>query len=199
MELPFSQSCENNKDPILEVIRRHFTSDMTILEIGSGTGQHAVYFAEQLPHVTWQTSDQDPNYLGGLTARIKQTAPQNVKLPVILNVCDEPWPVQEFDSVFTANTLHIMSWESVQVFIQRLGKLLKPNGLFCCYGPFNYQGKFTSESNARFDLWLKDRDPVSGIRDFEAIERLATDVQIQLIEDVAMPANNRLLVWKKST
>lgn len=198
MELPFSQACENNKDPILAVISRYFSGDITVWEVGSGTGQHAVHFATHLPHITWQPTDQQ-EYLKGIQLRITHAGLDNIKPVLPLNVFDHPWPCDGINAVFSANTLHIMGWQGVEAFFQRLGEYLLPEGLFCCYGPFNYDGQFTSESNQRFDLWLKNRDPESGIRDFEAVNALAQAQGMSLLEDVAMPANNRLLVWKKAS
>lgn len=198
MEPPFSQACENNKNPILEVIQRYFCGDITVWEIGSGTGQHAVHFASHLPHLHWQPTDQG-EYLRGIQLRLEQAKLDNINPALPLNVFDHPWPSEKIEAVFSANTLHIMSWQAVETFFQRLGEYLQPDGIFCCYGPFNYHGQFTSASNQNFDLWLKNRDPKSGIRDFEAVCELAQQQAMTLLEDVAMPANNRLLVWKKAT
>lgn len=198
MELPFSQACENNKDPILAVIKRYFSGDMTVWEIGSGTGQHAVYFASHLPQLTWQPTDQE-EYLKGIHLRLEQANLDNINPALSLNVFDHPWPCEQIEAAFSANTLHIMSWPAADTFFQRLGEYLQPDGLFCCYGPFNYHGKFTSESNERFNQWLKSRDPQSGIRDFEVVCELAEKQGMKLLEDIAMPANNRLLVWKMRT
>ena len=197
MNKPFSQACENNKDPILSVLKRVFHSPCEVLEIGSGTGQHAVYFAEHLPHVTWQPSDQVV-HLPGIDLWINEAKLKNIKAPLALDINQKPWPVSGIDAVFTANTLHILSWESVQVFIESLGKVMCPGAIFCCYGPFNVGGAYTSESNARFDVWLKEQNPLSAIRDLEAVKSLARDAGIKLKEDIEMPANNKLLIWEKN-
>jgi SAM-dependent methyltransferase len=197
MNKPFSQACENNKDPILSVLKRVFDSPCEVLEIGSGTGQHAVYFAEHLPHVTWQPSDLSI-YLPGIDLWLEEARLENIKSPMVLDINQKPWPVPEIGAVFTANTLHIMSWESVQVFIESLGKLMCPGAIFCCYGPFNVGGTYTSESNALFDVWLKEQNPLSTIRDLEAVTSLASDVGIKLKEDIEMPANNKLLILEKN-
>lgn len=197
MNKPFSQACENNKDPILSVLKRVFHSPCEVLEIGSGTGQHAVYFAEHLPHVTWQPSDQ-AMHLPGIDLWINEAKLENIKAPLALDITQKPWPVSEIDAVFTANTLHILSWESVQVFIESLGEVMRPSAIFCCYGPFNLGGTYTSESNARFDIWLKEQHPLSAIRDLEAVVLLANDAGIKLKEDIEMPANNKLLIWEKN-
>ena len=197
MNKPFSQACENNKGPILSVLKRVFHSPCEVLEIGSGTGQHAVYFAEHLPHVTWQPSDQVV-HLPGIDLWINEAKLKNIKAPLALDINQKPWPVLGIDAVFTANTLHILSWESVQVFIESLGEVMCPGAIFCCYGPFNVGGAYTSESNARFDVWLKQQNPLSAIRDLEAVKSLAGDAGIKLKEDIEMPANNKLLIWEKN-
>ncbi len=197
MNKPFSQACENNKDPILAVLKRVFSQPCEVLEIGSGTGQHAVYFAQHLPHISWQPSDQ-AMHLAGINTWISEANLDNIKTPLALDVCQTPWPFAELEAVFTANTLHIMSWEHVQVLIQTLGKVMRSGAKMCCYGPFNMGGTYTSDSNARFDIWLKQQDPDSAIRDLEAITELANAVNITLLENIAMPANNRLLVWEKT-
>ena len=196
MNKPFSQACENNKDPILAVLKRVFVSPCEVLEIGSGTGQHAVYFAEYLPHLVWQPSDQ-AMHLPGIDLWINETKLGNVNKPLVLNINQQPWPVSEIDAVFTANTLHIMSWENVQIFIQSLGETMQAGAKFCCYGPFNVGGTYTSESNAHFDIWLKEQDPLSAIRDLEAVVSLADAAGIKLLADVEMPANNKLLICEK--
>ncbi|MFB3101373.1 MAG: DUF938 domain-containing protein [Gammaproteobacteria bacterium] len=196
MNKPFSQACENNKDPILAVLKRVFVNPCEVLEIGSGTGQHAVYFAEHLPHLTWQPSDQ-VFHLSGINLWINAAKLENIKKPLTLDINQQPWPVSEIDAIFTANTLHIMSWKSVQVFFESLGEVMRPGAIFCCYGPFNVDGTYTSASNARFDIWLKEQNPLSAIRDLEALISLANEARIKLLEDIAMPANNKILIWEK--
>lgn len=193
---PFSQACENNKAPILQVLVRVFGNIRTVCEIGSGTGQHACYFALNMPHIIWQPTDKQEN-LSGIMHWVADEQLQNLRNPILLDVTDHPWPVREMDAIFTANTLHIMAWSEVEVLFERLQEYLVEEGRLCIYGPFNYKGSYTSESNAQFDLWLKQRNPLSAIRDFEAVETLADQAGIQLLEDIAMPANNRLLVWQK--
>jgi len=197
MNKPFSQACENNKDPILSVLKRVLINPCEVLEIGSGTGQHAVYFAEHLPHVMWLPSDQ-AMHLPGIALWINEAKLGNIKAPLALDINQKPWPVTKIDAVFTANTLHIMSWESVQVFIESLGKVMCPDAIFCCYGPFNIGGTYTSDSNAQFDVWLKEQNPLSAIRDLEAVISLASNAGIKLKEDIEMPANNKLLIWEKN-
>lgn len=194
---PFADSCEQNKQPILNILREHLTATQTVLEIGSGTGQHAVYFAQALPHLQWLTSDVSC-YHAGIQAWVDDASCDNVAPPLTLDVNQEDWPVQAVDAIYSANTLHIMSWPSVENLFQGIGSIVKPGGLCCFYGPFNYHGAYTSDSNARFDAWLKARDPLSGVRDFEALNALAHAQDLTLQADHAMPANNRLLVWQKA-
>ena len=194
---PFSQSCENNKTPILAVLRQVFIQPVTVWEIGSGSGQHACYFASQLPHLVWQPTDLEEN-MSGINAWLEEAQLANLNQPRVLDVNQSVWPCEEgMDAVFTANTLHIMDWKQVQTLFEKLGSYSKPLALICIYGPFNYNGAFTSDSNARFDQWLKDRNPLSGIRDFEAVLVLAESQGLSLLNDHAMPANNRLLVFQK--
>ena len=194
-ELPFSQACENNKDPILSVIQPFFSSADKVLEIGSGTGQHAVYFAENMPKMNWQPSDQTA-YLAGVRARVEQADLKNLLPPLELNVRDE-WPIGEVSGMFTANTMHIMSWDEVVLFFEGVGRHLKRGGVLCIYGPFNYFGTFSSESNAAFDVHLKGQDPKMGIRDFEEIVALANRLGLIFVSDSPMPANNRILTFTR--
>lgn len=192
---PFAESCEENKVPILNVLREVFSDRTRILEIGSGTGQHAVCFAGALPHLEWQTSDLPENH-PGILAWLAE-GPANARSPITLDTRQEHWPAGEVDGVFSANTAHIMGWEGVVAMFGGVGRLLPQGGKFVLYGPFNYNGRYTSQSNERFDAWLKGRDPESGIRDFEALERLAGEKGMRLSRDYEMPVNNRTLVWEK--
>ncbi len=192
--LEYSEACERNKQPIVERLQTILTEVGSVLEIGSGTAQHAVHFARHLPYLTWLTSDLKEN-IPAIKARLEQEGLSNIHEPVELDVSRHPWPVSIVDAVFTANTLHIMSWLNVQHLFKGLNKKLKPGGKLCIYGPFKYDNKFTSQSNQQFDLWLKQRDPNSGIRDFEAVNRLAGKIGLAHQADYAMPANNQLLVW----
>lgn len=193
---PYSESCEQNRDAILQVIQPLFKDRKNVLEIGSGTGQHAVYFAQKMPHLIWHTSDKAENHQG-ILAWIEEAALDNIRAPISLDVSRDKWPNAEIDAVFSANTAHIMSWPEVEALIAGVGAQLANNGLFVLYGPFNYDGNFTSDSNARFDQWLKERDPLSGVRDFEALEKLAQKSGMALENDFEMPANNRILCWRK--
>lgn len=190
-----SEASERNKDPILQVLRGAFAASRRVLEIGSGTGQHAVYFARHLPKLSWQPSDTG-DYLPQLRARIAAERAVNIMPAVELDVRMHPWPVAGMDSVFSANTLHIMGWEAVREFFHGVGALLGPGGILCVYGPFRYAGRYTSESNAAFDQFLQARDAASGIRDFEAVDALAAAEGLELQADHDMPANNRTLVWR---
>ena len=194
-EKPFAPSCERNQGPILEVLQRHLGDTRRVLEVGSGTGQHAVHFAAAMPWLTWQCSDR-AEYLPGISLWLEDAALPNTPPPIVLDV-DGPWPRAAFDTVFTANSLHIMGWPQVEAFFAGVDAVLEPRGLLVVYGPFNYGGEFTSESNRAFEQWLKDRDPASGIRDIEAVDALARSIGLRLIEDNAMPANNRCLVWRR--
>lgn len=192
---PFAPSCARNQGPILEVLQRHLDDTRRVLEVGSGTGQHAVHFAAAMPWLSWQCSDRADN-LPGITMWLDEAGLPNTP-PVIGLDVDGPWPEARFDAVFTANSLHIMGWPQVQAFFAGIAAVLDDNGWLVVYGPFNYGGDFTSDSNRAFEQWLKDRDPASGIRDFEAVDALARSIGLSLVEDNAMPANNRCLVWYK--
>ncbi|MGC8517841.1 MAG: DUF938 domain-containing protein [Steroidobacteraceae bacterium] len=193
---PYSEACARNREPILEVLRRHFADRRCVLEIGSGTGQHAVHFAAAMPHLSWQTSEL-PAHLAGLRPWLEEAALANLPPPLALDVAG-PWPAARFDAVFTANTLHIMSWAQVCALFAKLPDVLAPEALLAVYGPFNYRGSFTSPSNAAFDAWLKSRSSESGVRDFEALDALASAAGLTLMEDCPMPAHNHTLLWRRS-
>lgn len=194
---PYAESCEQNRAPILSVLREVLTGCRRLLEIGSGTGQHAVYFAPEFPQLSWQTSDLAENH-AGIHAWLAESGADNILPPLPLDVRHEPWPVKSVDAVFSANTVHIMGWEAVERMFAGVGRILEPGGVFALYGPFNYGGRYTSDSNARFDLWLKQRDPQSAIRNFEDLDRLGRAAGMVLLRDYEMPVNNRTLVWRKA-
>ncbi len=196
MNKPFSQACENNKEPILHKIRDVFAKKAAVWEIGSGTGQHASHFAKSLPHLVWQPTDRAEN-LAGINAWVQDAGLANLRESLELDVNHRPWPCTQIDALFTANTLHIMHWQEVERFFAALEDYLAANAKVCIYGAFNYDGHYTSPSNARFDQWLKARDPESGIRDFEKIAELAAQAHLETHHDFAMPANNRLLVMQR--
>jgi len=203
---PFSQACENNKEAILSVISTLLKDKQKLLEIGSGTGQHAVYFTEKLPHLNWQTSDREENH-EGINQWIDEDLlnqefnnnifNNNIERPIEIDALDYKWPEKIYDAVYSANTAHIMPWLAVQSFFKGAGEALIKGGIFILYGPFNYDGAFTSESNVLFEQWLKSVDTNRGIRDFEKVNQLAYESGLHLINDYEMPANNRILVWEK--
>ncbi|MFT6734185.1 MAG: cyclopropane fatty-acyl-phospholipid synthase-like methyltransferase [Polaribacter sp.] len=203
---PFSQACENNKEVILSVISTLLKDKQKLLEIGSGTGQHAVYFTEKLPHLNWQTSDREENH-EGINQWIDEDLlnqefnnnifNNNIERPIEIDALDYKWPEKIYDAVYSANTAHIMPWLAVESFFKGAGEVLIKGGIFILYGPFNYDGAFTSESNVRFEQWLKSVDTNRGIRDFEKVNQLAYESGLHLVNDYEMPANNRILVWEK--
>ncbi len=194
--LPFSQSCENNKSWILDVLTRAFADRRQVLEIASGTGQHACHFAANMPWLQWQPTEL-PENMPALHPRCAAYAGDNISPERALDVCDEPWPVDIPDALFSANSLHIMPWAAVEKLFATLASSAGDDVVLAVYGPFNYNGNYTSDSNARFDQWLAQRSPDSAIRHFEDVDRLAAAAGFALQDDHEMPANNRLLVWAK--
>jgi len=192
----FSPACERNKVPILEQLISRLAAVHSVLEIGSGTGQHAAYFSLHLPQLRWQTSDRIENH-ASIRAWIEQSGCSNALMPVDLDVAQSNWPAEQFDAVFTANTCHIMSWPEVEKMFQGTSQVLNDNGHFFVYGPFNYAGQFTSHSNQLFDASLKSQAAHRGIRDLQEILPLAQKNQLLLSDDIDMPANNRLLLFTK--
>lgn len=194
---PFAEACEENKWPILAVLQQQFADCRTILEIGSGTGQHAVFFAEQLPHLHWQPSDVAEN-LPGIRLWQGESQRDDLVAPFVLDLRKPAWPQDTYDGIFSANTVHIMGWPAVEILFAGVARVLAPGGRFCLYGPFKYDGVHTSENNARFDTGLRQRDPVSGVRDVTDLQRLAGSAGLSLVDDIEMPVNNRTLVWQKN-
>jgi SAM-dependent methyltransferase len=192
---PYAESCEKNKEPILAVLKEIFAERKRVLEIASGTGQHAVHFGRELPHLIWQPSEL-AQQLPGIQTWLDEAQLPNVLPPLAIDVNDTRWPVATADAIFNANTVHIISWPEVERLFAHIERVLSPGGYVCLYGPYNYGGNFTSKSNASFDTWLKSRDPNSGVRDFEAVSRLAATHGLYLLRDIAMPSNNRMLVWR---
>ena len=192
----YSEACEQNRSPILNILRNEFSKVHHVLEIGSGTGQHAVYFSRHLPHLQWQTSDLEENH-ASIRAWLMEAGLANARPPLSLDVSRDEWPAVQYDGVFSANTAHIMSWFAVECMFTGIGKQLGQRGRFCLYGPFNYGNRYTSSSNRRFDHWLKSRDINSGLRNFEDLDELAGNHGMILRADHEMPVNNRLLVWEK--
>lgn len=196
MNKPFSEACEQNRSPIINVLQPLLKNCQTLLEIGSGTGQHAVYFAAELPHLQWQTSDR-ADYHEGINAWLKDANNPAIQPPILFDVSNNASPEQSFDAIFSANTLHIMSASDVSCFFQHVENCLQTDGLLIVYGPFNYKGHYTSESNARFDQWLLSRNKNSSIKAVEWVNELAEKAGLKLMKDYAMPANNRMLYWQK--
>jgi cyclopropane fatty-acyl-phospholipid synthase-like methyltransferase len=197
MSKPYAESCDQNRTPIFQVIEPLLTDRQHLLEVGSGTGQHAVYFACDLPHIQWQTSDRSENHRG-IQQWLNDAPCTNIASPLALDVSTDTWPSHTYDAVFSANTLHIMHRNNVEDFFRQVPSVLNEGGLLIVYGPFNYNGHYTSESNARFDDWLKTRDAGSGIKAFEWLDQLANEGGLFLKKDYEMPANNRILCWEKN-
>jgi SAM-dependent methyltransferase len=197
---PFSPSCERNRAPILAVLREYFADRRAVLEVGSGTGQHAVHFAAAMPWLVWQCSDH-ADALPGIRLWLDETGLANTPPPFALQAVLLPQPglmppvSSRYDAAFSANTLHIMGWPEVQALFAGLPTVLADDAVLAIYGPFNERGNFSSDSNREFDASLKARDPRSGIRDVEAVHALAEAIGLWRIADIAMPANNRMLVW----
>ena len=198
MDKPYSEACNKNREPILAVLMPLLSNQKAVLEIGSGTGQHAVYFAEKLPHLIWYTSDMKQNH-DAIKLWLNDARLPNTRPPAILDVKQAVWPMLNIDTIFSANSAHIMHWDEVGYLFAGVGSALPLKGLFLLYGPFNYNNSYTSESNEQFDYWLKDRDPHSGIRNFEDLADLATGSNLELVKDYEMPANNRILCWEKQS
>ncbi len=200
--LPCSQACENNKAPILNVIQKELKEHTNVLEVGSGTGQHSVYFAPRLLHLQWQTSDVAANHHIIQAWQDHYPAP-NLHAPVTFDLTTDLMPNsatgKHYDAVFTANTLHIISWSLVKRLFALVGDILPTNGKLIVYGPFNENGHYTSASNQQFDISLRQRDANSGIRHKEDIIALANAHHLTLMSQYQMPANNQILVFQKIT
>jgi len=200
MDKPFSPACENNRDPILALLMPLLADKSSVLEIGSGTGQHAVWFAKNMPQLRWQTSDLQHNH-AGINQWLNAYPSPNLLAPIELDMLDtvgSNWPNGGFDCIYSANTAHIMPWEAVVNMLAQVGLRLCSNGLFCLYGPMQYQGVIEPQSNRDFDASLQQQTSHMGIREFHQINRLAAEAGLVLLDDHAMPANNRLLVWQKA-
>lgn len=180
------------------MLRQLLGDRQRLLEIGSGTGQHAVYLSRAFPQLLWQTSDRAENH-PGILQWLRDEGAENALPPLELDVLHAPWPVRaaSFDAVFSANTAHIMGWDGVQAMFRGVAQGLQAEGIFMLYGPFTFHGRFSTEGNARFDQWLRARDPQSGIRDIGDLQRLAAGQGLRGYRNFAMPANNRMLVWRK--
>lgn len=194
---PFAPAPERNAAPILDVLRKEFADRTRILEIGSGTGQHAVRFGAELRHLSWQTSDLERNH-PGIRAWLDEAGLDNVLQPLVVDVLDGELPAASYDGVFSANTAHIMSLVAVERMFELVGHVLTAGGLFCLYGPFREHGVFDTESNAAFDRALRHQDPDMGIRDLEMLDAFGADHRLYRVRNHAMPANNRVAVWESS-
>lgn len=195
-EKPYAEACDQNRDPILTVLAPLVRERHRVLEIGSGTGQHAVYFAAALPHLLWQSSDRREN-LAGIQCWIEEAGLNNLLPPLELDVLNH-WPAECFEAIFSANTAHIMGIDAVEAMFTGVGAHLEPGGVFVLYGPFSRDAQHTSLSNARFDAWLRAQDPAMGVRDQRQLEQLAATHGLHLIADHSMPVNNQTLVWERS-
>jgi len=195
-EKPNAPATERNQDAILEVLAVEFADRSAVLEIGSGTGQHAVFFAAQLPGLTWQTSDREQNH-AGINAWVDFAGVTNVIAPLDIDVELSPSVDPVYDAIFSANTAHIMSMQAVERMFALVGTLLPEDGKFCLYGPFNQEGEFTSDSNQRFDASLRHQEPSMGIRDLEELEELAEQAGMRRHRLYAMPANNFIVIWRR--
>lgn len=196
-QLPYSSAAERNRQPILDQLLTLLPPEATVLEIGSGSGQHAVFFTRHLPGLCWQPTDRGEN-LSGLEAQFRANGNNRILQPLTLDVLSGPWPEQTYDAAFSANTAHIMPWKAVQAMFAGVAAQLLPGGRFILYGPFNVDGKFTSASNAHFDLHLRQEDPQMGIRDMAEIESLSSNYQLHLEQKNPMPANNFTLVFLRN-
>ena len=194
--LPFSQAAENNKLAISETLKTVLRDESHVLEIGSCTGQHAVHMGRAFPKVLWQPSDV-ASMKSGLCARLHAEAPANVRAALALDVMEAEWPLENVDVIYAANVVHIISKAHIEALFRGVGKVLNSGGLLILYGPYKYGGNYTSDSNARFDLWLKERDRESGIRHFEYVDGLARAQFLSLQSDTSMPTNNQLIIWQK--
>ena len=192
-----SASCERNRDPILAVLREVLPNSGLVLEIGSGTGQHAAYFAPRLPHLLWQPSDLAGNH-DSIRAWAAEAMAPNLRAPLVLDLLAEPWPIAHADAIVCINTVHIVAWAGVENLFAAAQRLLPPGGLLYVYGAYRYATRPLEPSNEEFDRWLKGRDPLSGVRDFEAVNRLAEQNGLKLAGDRAMPGNNRSIWWQKA-
>ncbi len=195
-DLPVAESCLRNQQPIFEVLQQELSDGDVVLEIGSGTGQHAAYVTQRLPQVRWQPSEMAEN-IANINAWRASVQADNFLPPLVLDITQELWPVKQVDAVFSANVVHFVGWDKVRSMMAGIGRVLKDTGLAIFYGPYNYNGEFTSGGNRQLDQWLKSRDPASGIKDFEQVVMTARKEKLRLLKDIAMPANNRILVMQK--
>lgn len=193
---PYSETAEENKTLVFPVIKPYLDGVSMALEIASGTGQELVYFAKMTPEIVWQPTDLSAN-VSGIAQWVNNAGLQNTLPPVALDVGHAEWPIDEIEFAYTSNSLHIMSWQHVKALFAGLGDMMKTHAYFCVYGPFSFAGKHVSDSNLRFDRYLKQRDPLSGVRDTEALKDLGENHGLFLRDSVEMPHNNNILIWQK--
>lgn len=194
---PYASSSARNAKAIAGVLSHEFRNCKTVLEIGSGTGQHAVTFARELNHLTWQTSDLEPSH-AGIREWIRESSLSNVREPVVLDVLKDTVEPGAYDAVYSSNTAHIMSYAAVRRMFELVGETLAIHGVFCLYGPFSCNGKFSTASNAEFDASLRARNAAMGIRDLNELDAMAGSNGMKLAKHYAMPANNLTVVWNKT-
>ena len=192
-----SPAVARNRDPILAVLRRHLPAQGTVLEIASGTGEHAAYFAPQFSRLTWQPSDTDPEALASIAAHREAASAPNLRAPIELDVTAPAWPVTRADAVVSINMIHISPWTAAQGLMAGAARLLAAGGVLYLYGPFKENGAHTAPSNAAFDASLRARDPRWGVRDTGDVRKLADSHGFDFVERVAMPANNLSLVFRR--
>ena len=193
----YSQAAENNKAPIADVMGKHLPPDASVLEIGSGAGQHALHMAHTFPGITWLPTEREA-VVPILRANLALYESHNIQPPLALDLEDFIWSGDPVDAVYAANVMHIVSVTLGERLVQLAAEALKSSGLLMLYGPYKYNGQFTTQSNATFDQWLKDRDPASGVRDFEAVIATAQCTGLTLAQDYAMPANNQMLIFERA-
>lgn len=196
-DLPVVDSCLRNQRPILDVLGQFLPKNARVLEIGSGTGQHAAYMTEHLPGICWQPTEMSER-LDEITLWQQHCNRAGFLPPLELDVCQDIWPARDFDAVFSANVVHFVSWPEVERLFVGVARCLNAGGLLMLYGPYNYDGQFTSEGNIALDGWLRERNPESGIKDFEQVLLLARKHHLHLRADEEMPSNNRMLVFQKA-
>jgi len=186
-----------NREPILAVLREVLPERGVVLEIASGTGQHAVYFARHFPGLTWQPSDGDPDSLASIAAWRAHSEVTNVAAPVVLDAAAAEWPVERVDAIFNANMIHISPWESCVGLMRGAGRVLAPGGRLVMYGPYKLDGEHTAPSNASFEQWLQARDPAWGVRDLDDVRGEAERAGLTFERRVEMPANNQIVVFRR--
>ena len=197
MDKYHAESTIRNRTPILEILKKEIEGSKKLLEIGSGTGQHAVYFSKKLPQILWQTSDRSMNH-ESIIYWIKRYNLKNLLPPLDIEIGLNEKNINDiFDCVFSSNTSHIMSLENVKKLFALVGKILNKNGKFFLYGPFKINLEFTTKSNEDFHEKLKAENKLMGLRDIEELDNFATENNMQNHALYEMPANNYLSIWKK--